>query len=236
MLIVYTTTPSGTVASHRRVWTSHTGVSRELTSDSSRTWPAVSASRTVVIVSPSRRSRAKSGAASPATSLPPTTVSCSPSSKASPVRSSVTAALYRFARGSKLTGAAGAPTVPVRAGKAGPPGPQVRGRSHADRPRCLRVNLGVDGTVQVIHLTTYDAAKYESAKKDALTRSGVVAVTGIGDDAFYDPGVTSAAVHKGDTVYFVGALFHAKPGGVLDAAKIKAEDLAMAKAVAAAIR
>ncbi len=97
-------------------------------------------------------------------------------------------------------------------------------------------NLGVDGTVQVIHLTTYDAAKYESAKKDALTRSGVVAVTGIGDDAFYDPGVTSAAVHKGDTVYFVGALFHAKPGGVLDAAKIKAEDLAMAKAVAAAIR
>src|SRR6266851_1584536 len=55
-------------------------------------------------------------------------------------------------------------------------------------------------------------------------------VTGIGDDAFYDPGVTSAAVHKGDTVYFVGALFHAKPGGVLDAAKIKAEDLAMAKA------
>jgi len=74
MLTVRTLAP-GKSESTRRVWTSHTGVSTELTTFSTTTDPARSARRTVSIDVPVKWSRAKSGAASPGSSIRPRTVS-----------------------------------------------------------------------------------------------------------------------------------------------------------------
>lgn len=95
-------------------------------------------------------------------------------------------------------------------------------------------NLGVDGMVQIIHLTVYTATSYASAR-DAGVKAGDVVVPGVADDAYYDPKVTSLVLHKGDTVFFVGAIFHPPSGRTLDAAKAKADDLALAQAVVTAI-
>jgi len=48
-----------------------------------------------------------------------------------------------------------------------------------------------------------------------------------------DPTTTGLVFHKGDTVYFVLAQFKAPVGVVLDAAKMKADVVALAKTVAA---
>lgn len=92
-------------------------------------------------------------------------------------------------------------------------------------------NLGVDGAVQIAHMAIWKAPNYEVAKATGLT-SGDVVVPGVGDDAYYDPNNTGIVFHKGDTVYFVLAQFKAPVGVVLDAAKMKADVVALAKAVA----
>jgi hypothetical protein len=91
-------------------------------------------------------------------------------------------------------------------------------------------NLGVTGTVQIVDLVIYDAGKYETAKRSGLA-GGDVVVSGVGDDAFYDPKTTSAVLRKGNTVYFVGAAFKGPVGVVLDAAKIQADTIALARTV-----
>lgn len=92
-------------------------------------------------------------------------------------------------------------------------------------------NIGVTGTVQVINLVIYNAQKYETAKQTGMT-GGDADVPGVADGAYYDPHTTAAVLHKGDTVYFVGAAFSAPVGTALDAAKIKADVIALAKTVA----
>jgi hypothetical protein len=95
-------------------------------------------------------------------------------------------------------------------------------------------NLGVDGVVQIAHMVIWKAQNYQVAKATGLT-SGDVVVTGVGDDAYYDPNNTGIVFHKGDTVYFVLAQFKAPVGVVLDAAKMKADVIALAKTVAGTI-
>jgi Protein of unknown function (DUF3558) len=92
-------------------------------------------------------------------------------------------------------------------------------------------NLGADGGIQVADMVIWKARNYQVAKQTGLT-GGDVDVTGVGDDAYYDPTTTGLVFHKGDTVYFVLAQFKAAVGVVLDAAKMKADVVALAKSVA----
>src|SRR5437660_9951 len=90
MLTVYTRAgPLASRSSHRRDSTWQTGVSIELITFSSRTWPRESASPTgrSAPSGASRQSSSNGGAGSPGRSCRPITVSRSPSSNASPVRS-----------------------------------------------------------------------------------------------------------------------------------------------------
>ena len=92
-------------------------------------------------------------------------------------------------------------------------------------------NLGVDGGIQVADMVIWKAPNYQVAKQTGLT-GGDVDVTGVGDDAYYDPNNTGLVFHKGDTVYFVLAQFKAPVGVVLDAARMKADVVALARTVA----
>jgi hypothetical protein len=95
-------------------------------------------------------------------------------------------------------------------------------------------NLGADGVAQIAHMVIWKAQNYRTAKDTGLA-SGDVDVTGVGDDAYYDPNNTGIVFHKGDTVYFVLVQFKAPVGVVLDAAKMKGDVIALAKTVAATI-
>lgn len=96
--------------------------------------------------------------------------------------------------------------------------------------------IAVTGTVQVINLVIYDAQKYETAKHTGITGGdGAVDVPGVAGDAYYDPHTFAMVLHKGDTVYYVGAGFSAPVGTPLDAARIKANVIALAKTVAGKI-
>jgi len=80
-------------------------------------------------------------------------------------------------------------------------------------------------------MVIWKAQNYQVAKQTGLS-GGDVVVTGVGDDAYYDPTTTGLVFRKGDTVYFVLAKFKAPVGVVLDAAKVKADVVALAKTVA----
>ena len=95
-------------------------------------------------------------------------------------------------------------------------------------------NLGVDGGIQVADMVIWKAQNYQVAKQTGLT-GGDVDVTGVGDDAYYDPTSTGLVFHKGDTVYFVLAAFKAPVGVVLDAARMKADVVALAKTIAGSL-
>jgi hypothetical protein len=92
-------------------------------------------------------------------------------------------------------------------------------------------NLGADGTIQVADMVIWKASNYQVAKATGLT-GGDVVVTGVGDDAYYDPATTGLVFHRGDIVWFVLAQFHAPVGVVFDAARIKADVIGVAKAIA----
>ena len=94
MLTVSTLAP-GNRLSTRRVWTSQTGVSTELTTFSTTVDPARPARVTGLMVDPSKWSRVKAGAGSPGRSTRPTTVSDCPSSSAPPTLSSIGRGAYR---------------------------------------------------------------------------------------------------------------------------------------------
>ncbi len=102
-------------------------------------------------------------------------------------------------------------------------------------PSCIYAvkasNLGADGGIQVADMVIWKAQNYQVAKQTGLS-GGDVVVTGVGDDAYYDPTTTGLVFRKGDTVYFVLAKFKAPVGVVLDAAKVKADVVALAKTVA----
>jgi hypothetical protein len=95
-------------------------------------------------------------------------------------------------------------------------------------------NLGADGVVQIAHMVIWKAQNYRTARDTGLA-SGDVVVTGVGDEAYYDPNNTGIVFHKGDTVYFALVQFKAPVGVVLDAAKMKGDVIALAKTVAGTI-
>jgi type IV secretory pathway protease TraF len=88
-------------------------------------------------------------------------------------------------------------------------------------------NLGVSGDAIVFVTPGQSAATYKIAKKYV---PGAVTVTGVGTAAFYNPHTTSVELLKGNTVASAQGVFFGA-----NAAKIKADVIALAKAVASHI-
>lgn len=90
-------------------------------------------------------------------------------------------------------------------------------------------NLGLSGSAIVF------VSPGQSAKTFALARKevpGAVSVRGVGNAAFYNPHTTSVELLKGNTVASAQAVFLNPGGRQPNAAKIKADVIALAKAVA----
>ena len=85
-------------------------------------------------------------------------------------------------------------------------------------------NLGVSGDAIVFVTPGQSAATYKIAKKYL---PGAVTVTGVGTAAFYNPHTTSVELLKGNTVASAQGVFFGA-----NAAKLKADVIALAKAVA----
>lgn len=85
-------------------------------------------------------------------------------------------------------------------------------------------NLGVNGDAIVFITPGQSAATFKLAKKYV---PGAVTVTGVGTAAFYNPHTTSIELLKGSTVASAQGVFFGA-----NAAKIKADVIVLAKAVA----
>jgi hypothetical protein len=90
-------------------------------------------------------------------------------------------------------------------------------------------NLGLSGSAVVFVTPGQSPATYAVAKKSI---PGVVAVAGVGDAAFYNPVTTSVELLKGKTVASAQAIFLNPGGPKPNAAKVKADVIVLAKAVA----
>ena len=90
-------------------------------------------------------------------------------------------------------------------------------------------NLGIDGDAIVFVTPGQSAATYKIAAKEV---PGAVKVTGVGDAAFYNPHTTSVELLKGNTVASAQGVFVNFGGPSVSAAKIKADVIVLAKAVA----
>ena len=86
-------------------------------------------------------------------------------------------------------------------------------------------NLGMSGDAIVFITPGQSAATYKLAKKYV---PGAVTVKGVATAAFYNPHTTAVELLKGNTVASAQAVFYPSP----NAAKIKADVIALAKAVA----
>jgi hypothetical protein len=94
-------------------------------------------------------------------------------------------------------------------------------------------NLGMDGDV-VVFLSSGQTRNTFNIAKTSIPET--VAVAGIGDDAFYNPHTTSIEFIKGaTTVASVQGVFVAFGGPPVDPAKVKADTVALATAVAAGL-
>jgi type IV secretory pathway protease TraF len=85
-------------------------------------------------------------------------------------------------------------------------------------------NLGVSGDAIVFITPGQSAATYKLAKKYV---PGAVTVKGVGTAAFYNPHTTSVELLKGNTVASAQGVFFGA-----NAAKVKADVIALAKSVA----
>ncbi len=90
-------------------------------------------------------------------------------------------------------------------------------------------NLGINGEADVFITPGQSAATFKIAKKEV---PGAVGVSGIGNAAFYNPHTTSIELLKGNTVASAQGVFVNFGGPPVNAAKIKADVIALAKAVA----
>jgi hypothetical protein len=90
-------------------------------------------------------------------------------------------------------------------------------------------NLGVDGTAVVFVTPGQSAATFKIAKKEV---PGAVAVAGVGNAAFYDPHTDSIEMLKGNAVADAQGIFLTASGPPVTGAKIKADVMILAKAVA----
>jgi hypothetical protein len=90
-------------------------------------------------------------------------------------------------------------------------------------------NLGIDGEADVFITPGQSAATYKIARKSI---PGAVTVTGVATAAFYNPHTTSIELLKGNVVASAQAVFVNFGGPSVNAAKIKADVIVLAKAVA----
>jgi hypothetical protein len=90
-------------------------------------------------------------------------------------------------------------------------------------------NLGRSGTAVVFVTPGQTAATFALAKKVV---PGVISVSGVGNGAFYNPNTTSVEFIKGATVANAQGIFLSLGGPSVNAAKVKADVIALAKSVA----
>jgi hypothetical protein len=90
-------------------------------------------------------------------------------------------------------------------------------------------NLGVNGEAVVFITPGQTPATFKIAKKEV---PGAVAVSGIGNGAFYDGHTGSIEMLKGNTVASAQGIFLSSSGPPITGAKIKADVIILAKAVA----
>jgi hypothetical protein len=90
-------------------------------------------------------------------------------------------------------------------------------------------NLGISGDAIVFITPGQSATTFKLAKKYV---PGAVTVQGVGTAAFYNPHTTSVELLKGNVVASAQGVFYNAVGPQANAAKIKADVVALAKAVA----
>ena len=90
-------------------------------------------------------------------------------------------------------------------------------------------NLGMSGTAVVFVTPGQTPATFAIAKK---VIPDVVSVKGVGNGAFYNPHTTSVELLKGRVVASAQAIFLNPGGPQVNAVKVKADVIALAKAVA----
>lgn len=90
-------------------------------------------------------------------------------------------------------------------------------------------NLGISGEAIVFITPGQSAATFKLAKKYV---PGAVTVTGVGTAAFYNPHTTAIELLKGNVVASAQGVFYNADGPQPSAAKIKADVIVLAKAVA----
>lgn len=93
-------------------------------------------------------------------------------------------------------------------------------------------NVGLSGEAVVFITPGQSAATFRIAKKEV---PGAVSVSGVGTAAFYNPHTTAIELLKGSTVANAQGIFLNPGGPQPNAAKLKADVIALAKAVAAHI-
>ena len=91
-------------------------------------------------------------------------------------------------------------------------------------------NLGASGEAVVFITPGQNAAMFKLAKKEV---PGAVSVSGIGNGAFYDAHTGSIELLKGNTVASAQGIFLDADAHPITNAKIKADVIVLAKAVAA---
>jgi len=90
-------------------------------------------------------------------------------------------------------------------------------------------NLGIDGAAVVFITPGQTPATFALAKKII---PGVVTVRGVGTAAFYNPHTTSIELLKGKVVASAQGIFINPGGPPVNAAKVKADVIVLAKSVA----
>jgi hypothetical protein len=90
-------------------------------------------------------------------------------------------------------------------------------------------NLGIDGEADVFITPGQSASSFKIARKSI---PGVVNVSGVATAAFYNPHTTSIEMLKGNVVASAQGIFVNFGGPSVNAAKIKADVIVLAKAVA----
>jgi len=90
-------------------------------------------------------------------------------------------------------------------------------------------NLGINGEAVVFITPGQSAATFKLAKKYV---PGAVTVKGVGTEAFYNPHTTAIELLKGNVVANAQGLFYNADGPQPNAAKMKADVIVLAKAVA----
>jgi hypothetical protein len=126
-----------------------------------------------------------------------------------------------------------ATTADVRAAFGGSVGAGKLDSSLPSAPTCRfsvkHSNLGLSGTAVVFITPGQSAATFKIARKEV---PGAVSVSGVGTAAFYNPHTTAVELLRGNTVASAQGIFLNPGGPGPNPAKIKADVIVLAKAVA----